>query len=80
MWTPRYFTRYVALPSAVKGVTVPNDDGSFSIYINSALPDAQQRATLDHEVRHIVRDHFYNDRATVAEVETDAETVAPIAG
>lgn len=56
-----YFVRLVALPVRVEGVTVPNSDGSFSIYINSALPEARRDEVLRHELRHISAGHFYLD-------------------
>ena len=46
MWTPEYFVRYVELPLKVDGVTVPNDDGTFDIYINVLHPEVQ-RAVLE---------------------------------
>lgn len=73
MWTPEYFVRLVELPPSVEGVVLPNTDGTFDIYINSTLCPARQQECLDHELRHIMHDHFYNDRP-VAECEHDANT------
>ena len=55
------FVRTVPLPLAVRAVTLPNEDGTFDIYLNANLPDELQRKALDHELRHIRKDHFYND-------------------
>lgn len=55
------FVRSVPLPCAVRAVTLPNDDSTFDIYINSTLPDELQKKALSHELEHIRRDHFYND-------------------
>lgn len=55
------FVRLVYLPETVKAVVLPNDDGTFDIYINSNLPDELQNRALEHELKHIRRDHFYND-------------------
>lgn len=55
------FIRTVSLPEAVRAVTLPNDDGTFDIYINSNLPEELQQKALDHELEHIRKDHFYND-------------------
>ena len=52
------YVRLVSLPTKVEGVTLPNDDGSFDIYINSPL---RQQETLEHELRHIRHEHFYLD-------------------
>ena len=53
------YVRFISLPARVEGVTLPNDDGSFDIYINSRLSPAMQQETLEHELRHIRHDHFY---------------------
>ena len=55
------FVRSVPLPEAVRAVVLPNDDGTFDVYLNSALPDEVQKKALAHELEHIRRDHFYND-------------------
>ena len=55
------YVRLVPLPMKVEGVTLPNDDGSFDIYINSRLSPAMQQETLQHELRHIRHEHFYLD-------------------
>ena len=60
MRIPDYFVRVVELPAAVRGVTVPNDDGTFSVYINALYDDETQRRTLEHELAHLARDHFYS--------------------
>lgn len=73
MWTPDYFVRYADLPLSVEGVTVPNTDGTFDIYINALLPEDQQAETLAHELEHIRKDHFYNDIAPVQAIEAEAE-------
>lgn len=52
--------RCIALPYTVNGVTLPNCDGSFTVYINSVHSSDKQRATLEHELSHIRRDHFYS--------------------
>ena len=55
------YVRLIPLPPKVEGVTLPNDDGSFDIYINSRLSPARQQETLAHEMRHIRHEHFYLD-------------------
>ncbi len=76
MWTPEYFVRFVDFPASVRGVTIPNDDGTFNIYISSRLSDASRRACLDHELRHIFQDHFYDERP-VEDLEREADGQAP---
>ena len=56
-----YFVRLIRLPVKVEGVTVPNSDGTFSIYINELLSQEKQNEVLEHELRHIRSEHFYVD-------------------
>lgn len=76
MWTPDYFVRYAPFPPSIEGVTLPNEDGSFDIYINAALSPERQADRLQHELRHIQADHFYRDTAPVAACEAEAEGIA----
>lgn len=55
------FVRLIPLPIAVRAVVLPNNDGTFDIYINANLPEELQQKALVHELEHIRRDHFYND-------------------
>lgn len=75
MWTPDYHVRLIHLPRTVRGVTLPNDDGSFDVYINEALDREKQQKTLGHELEHIGRDHFYDDVKPLAAVEAEADKV-----
>ncbi len=76
MWTPDYFVRLADLPAKVEGVTIPNDDGTFDIYINALFCEEKQQEILEHELRHIRRDHFYNDILPIQEIEREANGVA----
>ena len=71
MWTPDCFVRYIDLPLKVDGVTLPNDDGTFDIYINARHSAAHQGESLAHELWHITHDHFYNGQS-VADCEREA--------
>ena len=75
MWTPVYYVRLAALPLSVEGVTLPNDDGSFDIYLNSHLSKTRQNEILNHELNHIRRDHFYNDIKPLRQIEQEADGV-----
>ena len=66
------YVRLIPLPVKVEGVTLPNDDGSFDIYINARLSPARRQETLEHELRHIRRGHFEADMP-VARMERQAE-------
>ena len=73
MWTPDYFVRLVELPRTVNGVTLPNDDGTFDIYLNSFLTEDEQKTALEHEIEHIIQDHFYNDVKPIRQIEAEAD-------
>ena len=73
MWRPEYYVRLVALPPQIEGVSIPNNDGSFDIYINNVLSPSRRDKTLRHELNHIIDDHFYRDDLTVGEIESAAE-------
>lgn len=63
-----FIVREVPFPYCVKSVVTPNNDGSFSIYINEKLSPDQKRKALEHEEDHILNDDFYND-LTIEEIE-----------
>ena len=65
------FVRMIALPVSVPAVTIPNDDGTFNVYINADLPELIQNRALEHELEHIRLDHFYNEDP-VAQNEAEA--------
>ncbi|WP_195376746.1 hypothetical protein [Anaerotruncus rubiinfantis] len=75
-----FYMRQVKLPPHVEATVLPNDDGTFDIYVNSELPEEKQREAFDHEVRHIKLDHLYNyDPVVINELEADEQiTVSPI--
>ena len=64
-----YFVRFIPLPWHVRGFVTPNDDDTYSIYINSLLPEAIQRAALEHELRHIQNGDLYSAES-VATIES----------
>ena len=74
MYTPVWFVRRIPLPATVEGVTIPNDDGTFDIYINESLPPERQEDALRHELRHITKDHLYDDISPVEQLEREADT------
>lgn len=59
------FVRYIELPSTVRGVTIPNDDNTFNIYINATICEDKQKQALNHELEHIKRDHFYDEEPAI---------------
>ena len=57
-----FFVRLIPLPPSVEGVTIPNDDGTYDVYVNVNLPVERRRAALAHEIKHIRNDHLYDQR------------------
>lgn len=71
--TDEYYIRRVPFPNrSVRAATFPNDDGSFDIYLNTLLTEAEQQRALEHELRHIRLGHFYSDKP-LAEKEAEAD-------
>lgn len=71
-----YFVYMVELPYRVEGITVPNNDGTYSVYINSARSEGTQRAALAHELEHIENDHLYSNKP-IKMVEKEADGAIP---
>lgn len=64
-----YFVRAVDLQDGTVDAAVrPNDDGSYSVYINTRATREAQRAAMDHELEHMVEDDFNNGRP-ISEIE-----------
>lgn len=57
-----YFVRVVDLPLPVGGMVTPNEDGTFSVYINAKNSKEKQMKSYSHEVSHIENDDFYNGK------------------
>lgn len=75
--TDEYFIRRVPFPNrSVRAATFPNDDGTFDIYLNALLSEAEQQRALEHELRHIRLGHFYSD-APLEEKEAEADGLTP---
>ena len=75
MNVPDHYVRIVELPRTVRGVSVPNDDGTFSVYINALCDEETRRETLEHELVHLARDHFYRAGPIGAQEAEAAGTV-----
>lgn len=59
----KYFVRLVPFPVPNGGMVIPNDDDTYSVYINKNLPPEKQREALRHELRHINENDFQSDKA-----------------
>lgn len=55
-----YFVRFMELPDGIYAFVMPNDDTTFSIFLDPRRSCDQMYSDLAHEVRHIIRDDFYN--------------------
>ncbi len=65
----RVFVRSIDLPAKVHGVTVKYED-DFYVFINSCLCSERQKNAVEHEIRHIKMDHFYNsDPVIINEIQ-----------
>ena len=57
-----YCIRFDAdMPNGVKGATYFSEDGFANIYINPRLSIFEQRATIEHELRHVKRDDAFRE-------------------
>ncbi len=63
--------RKIPLPATVRAFTMPDAQGDYNVYINSALSEEQQRRSLLHELTHIRRDDFYRRGVTAREIESE---------
>lgn len=68
-----YYVRRVKFPNrSCPALVVPNDDGSFDIYINTLFPPDKQAEALEHELRHLKKDHFYKEEP-ISKQEAEAD-------
>lgn len=58
-----YRIRYVDLPCTVNGLTIEDSDGFYNIYINSKLSVDRQNEAIKHELAHIKRNDFNNEKS-----------------
>ena len=57
----------------VKGATVLDSDGNYNVYINILLSDEAQLKAVEHEITHIIKEHFYDYEPVVHnELEANA--------
>ena len=65
-----YCVRVINLPGSIGGATRLSDGDFGNVYINDQMsPQGRKRAFL-HEIRHIERDDFYNNKP-IQEIEAD---------
>jgi len=52
-------------------MVIPNDDGTFSVYLNARTSHDQQLHSYNHEKNHIEHDDFYR-AASIGQMEEEA--------
>lgn len=52
------FVHYIDFKNSVPATSTVNEDGSYSIFINSRLSDVQQSNAYIHELKHILQMDF----------------------
>lgn len=63
--------RVTDLPCSVRGMTSPDANGDYNIYLNARLNFETQQKTYNHELKHIKMNHFESFKS-VAECEREA--------
>lgn len=70
-----YFVYRVPFPNTANpACTLVNDDGTYSVYLNTRFPDVFLQLQLRHELRHIEEGHFDSDMP-ISLIELRAEGV-----
>ncbi len=76
-----YFVYYTRFPNYANPSSVtPNDDGTYTIYLNTLYPQAFLMIQLKHEIRHIEDGHFDSSMPiTLIELQADGvDFVTPV--
>lgn len=55
-------TILVDMPTRMKGQTVKNEDGSYSVFLNSRMASNQIEKTYIHEIEHIQNGDFEKEQ------------------
>lgn len=64
--------RIVPLPEKINAATIPDENGDYNVYLSSRISEGRRRQALEHELRHIEKEHFYRS-ASVQEMESEAK-------
>jgi len=69
--------RVIKLPTTIRGVTIPDPEGCYNVYINKNLSCEMQKEVLLHETAHIVNGDFCsNEPVSVLEERAKYENKA----
>ena len=63
------------LPCSIKGYTLLNSDGSYTVTINSRLNAEKQHEVYEHEIRHIAGDDFSVTSELLDDLELERHVV-----
>jgi hypothetical protein len=66
------FVHELQLPMCIHATTIPDNNGDFTIILNSLLSPRVKKEALEHELVHIKMNHFYNDCLEIADEEMEA--------
>ena len=55
-----YYIFVVKLPRGIHAMIIPNDDSTFSLYLDCRRTWEQWLEDWTHEIWHLLRDDFYN--------------------
>lgn len=55
-----YFIRYRIMLPGIYAFVMPNNDGTFSVYLDPRRDFYHRQKDLQHELDHILNDDFYN--------------------
>ena len=58
------------MPLTVRAFTMQDENGCFNIYVNEELSEEAKKKSLEHEKRHIRKDHFISSKSARI-IETD---------
>lgn len=65
-----YFVRVVPFPVPVGEMVALNEDGTYSLYLNSAFMGEDMKKHFEHGLNHIICDDLYGDKKII-DIEED---------
>lgn len=57
-----YFIYYMTFPKGIYAFITPNDDGTYSMYLDPRYDFWHQIDCWEHEIWHLLRDDLYSDK------------------
>ena len=61
-----YFIRIIDFPvPCIGGMVMPNDDGTFSVYLDCRSPVERRKRAMRHEYNHMARDDMFGDKSII---------------